>query len=89
MMEPPSVKHEAWRILMDVILKDDGLKIPPAFFDAAVKVSFTSGDDHPFLPSPCKMTESASALYGLIAAGSSVVSAARYGIDYQDIKVNT
>ncbi|KAF2994246.1 hypothetical protein E8E13_000968 [Curvularia kusanoi] len=88
-MQFPSITEESRRILGNVLLMDDSLRIPSAFVEAAGKILFTASDDKPFLPSPCKITETASALYGLIAAGASAVSAVRYGSVFQDIKVNT
>ncbi|EKG11548.1 CoA-transferase family III [Macrophomina phaseolina MS6] len=88
-MSISDVKEDARRILYGKLLNDESLRVPQAFIDAAEKLTFTGGDEKPFLPSPGKMTESASALCALIAAASSAVATDRYGIDYQGIKVNT
>ncbi|KAG8412238.1 hypothetical protein J3458_014427 [Metarhizium acridum] len=46
-------------------------------------------DPKPFIPTPCKITESVSALAALVAAAGSAVGADRYGIGYQNAKVDT
>jgi crotonobetainyl-CoA:carnitine CoA-transferase CaiB-like acyl-CoA transferase len=79
---------ECSRILQDVLIASPALNILPSIKEAAKKVRFTGGD-RPFLPTPMKMTESSSALNALVAAGASAVATDRYGIDPQDIEVNT
>jgi hypothetical protein len=84
------LKVESSRVLRDVLVADPALNILPSIKEAAKKVKFTGGGDgHPFLPTPMKMTESSSALNALVAASASTVAADRYGIDFQDIEVNT
>ncbi|KAK7549946.1 CAIB/BAIF family protein [Phyllosticta citricarpa] len=84
-----SVQVEAQRILEENLLKDARLGIPRSVADAAKNIEFTGGDSQPFVPSPCRMTESGSALTALVAASGSAVAADRYGLDYQKIEVNT
>ncbi|GME65958.1 CoA-transferase family III domain-containing protein [Neofusicoccum parvum] len=83
------VQDESHRILRECILSDETLQIPQSISDAAENVTFIGDDVRPFLPSPSKMTESASALSALVAAAASAIAADRYGIEYQKVKVNT
>ncbi|KAM0421054.1 hypothetical protein ACHAPT_011125 [Fusarium lateritium] len=84
-----SVQDESYRILRERLLGDPRLALPPAFAEAAEKITFTGDDPKPFVPTPCKITESVSSLTALVAAAASAVAADRYGIDYQDVEVNT
>ncbi|UPL03105.1 hypothetical protein LCI18_014039 [Fusarium solani-melongenae] len=84
-----SVQTESRRILVEHLLSNVQLELPPSFTDAAMKVEFVGGTSQPFIPTPCKMTESSSALCGLLGTAASVISRARYDIDYQDVTVNT
>ncbi|OMP88531.1 Formyl-coenzyme A transferase [Diplodia seriata] len=84
-----SVQAEATRILHERLLNDASLGLPQSFADAARKVRIVGDDPKPFVPTPCKMTESAAALTALVAAAASAVAADRYGIDYQDVEVDT
>lgn len=84
-----SVQNESARILREKLLSDATLSLHPSIANAAKKVSFTGDDPKPFIPSPCKMTESASALSALVAASASAIAAERYGGDYQGVEVNT
>ncbi|KAM6534659.1 hypothetical protein FALCPG4_004285 [Fusarium falciforme] len=84
-----SVQDESYRILREHLLDDSRLALPPSFAEAAEKITFTGDDPKPFVPTPCKITESASSLTALVAAAASAIAADRYGIDYQDIEVNT
>lgn len=84
-----SVQEEAKRILRERLLNDNKLCISPAIVEAAQNVNIVGVDSRPFIPTPCKMTESSSALSALVAAAASAVSADRYGIGYQDIEVDT
>ncbi|KAF9632919.1 CoA-transferase family III [Lasiodiplodia theobromae] len=84
-----SVQAEATRILHERLLNDAQLALPQSFADAARKVRIVGDDPKPFIPTPCKMTESAAALTALVAAAASAVAAERYGIGYQDVEVNT
>ncbi|KAK6065116.1 formyl-CoA transferase [Seiridium cupressi] len=84
-----NLQEESSRILQDVLLKDPLLELPESFAKAAEKVRFVGGDSQLFVPTPCKITESISALNALLAVGASVVAKDRYGVDFQDIEVNT
>lgn len=84
-----SVQKEAKTILFDRLINDSGLGLSSEYAKAAKKVKFTSHDPDPFIPTPCKITESASALSALVATAASVVASDRYGLEPQDIEVNT
>ncbi|OJD30416.1 caib baif family enzyme [Diplodia corticola] len=84
-----SVQAEAARILHERLLNDASLGLPPSFAEAARKIRIVGDDPKPFVPTPCKMTESSTALTALVAAAASAVAADRYGIDYQDVEVNS
>ncbi|KAH7014704.1 CoA-transferase family III domain-containing protein [Macrophomina phaseolina] len=88
-MDNYSVQDEAKRFLHERLLEDASLELPQSFKEAAKKIKFVGDDPKPFVPTPCKITESASALTALVAAAASAVAADRYGIDYQEIDVNT
>ncbi|KAL4778859.1 CoA-transferase family III domain-containing protein [Aspergillus varians] len=87
-MAPYSVHTESARILAEHLLNSKDITLPESFKEAAKKVKFI-GDDQPFIPTPLKITESSAALNALVAVAASAVSKDRYGIDYQDITVNT
>lgn len=84
-----NINDESSRILEDVLVGDSGLNLLPSIREAAKRVDFTGGDGKAFLPTPVKMTESSAALTGLVSAAASAAAADRYGIDHQDIEVNT
>lgn len=84
-----NVQDESGRILRDQLLQNSKLGLPDAFVNAAAKVEFVGGDAQPFVPTPCKITESSSALNALLASAASAVSTDRYGLDLQDIEINT
>ncbi|KAF5026811.1 hypothetical protein F66182_1095 [Fusarium sp. NRRL 66182] len=88
-MSDYNVQIESRRILHERLLGDTNLSIPAPILEAAKKVSFHGDDPKPFVPTPCKITESSSALTALVAAAASAIAADRYGIGYQDIEVNT
>ena len=80
-----SVQEESKRILASLL--SSALPIPASVVSAAQDVTFT-GDSQPFIPSPCKMTESSSALSALLAASAAAVAADRYGL-HASIQVDT
>lgn len=84
-----SVQEEAKSILFDRLINDSQLSLPPAFGIAAAKVTFVGDDPKPFIPTPCKITESASALSALVASAASAIASDRYGLAPQAIEVNT
>ncbi|WYZ35346.1 hypothetical protein EsH8_I_001622 [Colletotrichum jinshuiense] len=84
-----TISGEATRILNDVLLNDPALNLPPSFKDAAKKVKFVADDDKPFVLTPLKITESCASLTALLATAANVAAAERYGIELQDVKVNT
>jgi hypothetical protein len=88
-MSSYNLHDEASRILREQLVADPALDLPQSIKEAAQKVHFDGGDGRPFVPTPFKMTESSAALNGLVSAAASAVAADRYGIDHQDVEVNT
>ncbi|KAL6411275.1 CoA-transferase family III [Ilyonectria robusta] len=88
-MDSYSVQQESERFLHERVLNDKTLLLPSSFSEAAKKIKFVGQDPKPFIPTPCKITESVSALSGLVAAAASAVASDRYGIDFQDAEVDT
>ncbi|KAF2135831.1 uncharacterized protein K452DRAFT_303256 [Aplosporella prunicola CBS 121167] len=89
-MENYNVQEESKRIFQERVLGDaERLGLPDSFLEAGKKIRFTGADSKPFIPTPCKITESASALTALVSAAASAVASDRYGIEYQDVEVNT
>ncbi|KAJ5895492.1 hypothetical protein N7495_007183 [Penicillium taxi] len=82
-----SVQDESARVL-DTLFSDPKIDFPESFKKAAKKVKFVGHRD-PFIPTPLKITESSSALSAYTAAVASAISADRYGLELQDIEVNT
>jgi hypothetical protein len=82
-----NVQHEARNILLERLISDNRLLLSPSVLEACQKVTFV-GDSNPFVPTPCKITESVSAISGLVGALASVVAKERYGIE-QDVEINT
>ncbi|KAL4919194.1 CoA-transferase family III domain-containing protein [Aspergillus aurantiobrunneus] len=83
-----SVQSEPARILHDQLLSTGDIPFPDSFKEAAEKVTFT-GDSQPFIPTPPKISDSSAALNALLGVIASAISKDRYGIDHQDITVNT
>jgi crotonobetainyl-CoA:carnitine CoA-transferase CaiB-like acyl-CoA transferase len=84
-----AISTEATRILKEVLLRDPKLQLPDSFIKAAERVKFVGEDDQPFVLTPLKITESSAALNALVATAANVVVAERYGINYQDVEINT
>lgn len=84
-----SIVTEATRVLKEVLLQDPRLQLPDSFVKAAERVKFVGEDDQPFVLTPLKITESSAALNALVATAANVVAAERYGINYQDVEINT
>ncbi|RDW63606.1 hypothetical protein BP6252_11151 [Coleophoma cylindrospora] len=82
-----NVQREARNALLNQVLTDSRLGLSPAVIEACKEVTFV-GDDKPFIPTPLKITESSSALSGLVGALASVVAAERYGV-HQGVEINT
>lgn len=76
-MENYSVQDEAKRILHDRLLSDEQLALHHSFKEAGKHITFVGDDPKPFIPTPCKITESASALTALVAAAANAVAADR------------
>jgi hypothetical protein len=83
-----SVQAEAQRILQDHILADTRLALPSIVAEACKRITFV-GDSKPFIPTPCKITESCAALSALVGSLASSVASLRYGIELQDVEINT
>lgn len=81
-----TIQAEAKRLL-GVLIGDDRLRLSPEVKKACEKVDF-SGHSDPWLPVPCKFSESISAMSGFVAAAAATVAKERYGID-QEATVNT
>lgn len=81
-----NIQKESQRILGQLV-EDPRLGISPDVKQACSEVNFL-GDSQPFIPTPCKITESSSALSGLVGALASVVAKERYGVD-QQVKIDT
>lgn len=88
-MEDYSVQDESKRIFFEHLLGDKRLALPSTLKDAARRVKFVGKDPRPFVPTPSKITESASALLAFIATAANTICVDRYGVDYQDVEVNT
>jgi len=82
-----NVQNESARILVENIIADDRLGWTPEVKAAARNVKFI-GDSKPFIPTPLKITESASSLSGLLGALAAAVAEERYGVK-QEVTVNT
>ncbi|TVY38464.1 Succinate--hydroxymethylglutarate CoA-transferase [Lachnellula subtilissima] len=82
-----NVQNESARILLENIMGDDRLGWTPEVKEACRNVKFI-GDSKPFIPTPLKITESASSLSGLLGALAAAVAEERYGVK-QDVTVNT
>jgi hypothetical protein len=74
-----SVPEEAKRILMDCLIGNTALDMPAIVCESAPIVAFTP-DIEPFMPTPMKMTESVSALWGCIGLFASAISKERYKV---------
>ncbi|KAH7003081.1 formyl-CoA transferase [Fusarium venenatum] len=84
-----SIITESSRILNEVLLRDPKLGLPDSFIKAAEKLKFVNENDQPFVLTPLKITESSTALTALVATAANVAAAERYGIDYQEVEINT
>ncbi|KKA29328.1 hypothetical protein TD95_005021 [Thielaviopsis punctulata] len=82
-----NVQKEAHRILTENLLADEHLH--PLIKTAAENIQIVGTDDKPWIPTPCKLTESAAALVSLVGAAASAVAADRYGIPLQKVTVDT
>ncbi|KAL5606386.1 hypothetical protein BROUX41_002803 [Berkeleyomyces rouxiae] len=84
-----NVQHEAQRLFAEKLVADRQLSLHPDVVKAASHVSFTGDDTQPFVPSPCKLTESMSALFGLVVSAANAIASDRYDIPLQSTSVNT
>ena len=78
-----TIQKEASRILHEVLLPDERLRIPEDVKRiAASRVTFAGSESGvqttPFLPAPLKCTESSAALWGLLAAFGAAIADKRY-----------
>jgi hypothetical protein len=74
----PSISSAAEDILL-ALTKNPDLEMPAAVTNYASAVIFTPDDAATFLPTPLKMTESASALWACIGLFANAISQERYG----------
>jgi hypothetical protein len=72
-----SVPAEAKQILIDLLTKDPKLEMPASVTEYALSVTFTPNVSS-FLPTPMKMSESASALWACVGLFASAISRERY-----------
>lgn len=88
---PYTIQNESKRILLDVLLPDEKLGHPQGVAEAAKNLTFNSPTNlsDPFMPTPCKLTESSAALYGLLACYASLISSDRYGLPLQKCNIDT
>ncbi|KAL2885716.1 Acetyl-CoA oxalate CoA-transferase [Ceratocystis lukuohia] len=84
-----NVQQEAQRFFIERLIGDKKLNLHSDIIKAASYVRFSGDDSQPFIPSPCKMTESMSALFALVASSANAVASSRYGIPLQNTGVNT
>ncbi|KAK5044467.1 hypothetical protein LTR84_010748 [Exophiala bonariae] len=83
-----SVATEAYRILDTKLLHNKSLQIPASIVDRLSTVSFTPADTPPIIPTPCKISESASALWALVGLFSAKIYEDRYGAGSQKVEVD-
>ncbi|KAH0592349.1 hypothetical protein MHUMG1_09962 [Metarhizium humberi] len=88
-MDNYSVQEESARIFHQHLINNEQLGLPASIIEAAKHVQFVGIDPKPYMPTCCKMTESASALSGFVAATANAICAHRYGTEYQDVQVDT
>lgn len=74
-----SVTKEAARILKECLIQNSDLAMPASVTDLASLVTFTP-ECAPYIPTPMKMTESCSALWGCVGLFATAISKERYGI---------
>ena len=83
-----TIAAEAQRILDERLLHNKGLKIPASVADRLSSVSFTPSDAPPIIPTPCKISESAAALWALVGLFSAKIYEDRYGSGPQKVDVD-
>jgi crotonobetainyl-CoA:carnitine CoA-transferase CaiB-like acyl-CoA transferase len=83
-----NVQATAKRVLLEELVGDERLGFDSDVKAACEAVQFVGPDPKPFLPAPVAMTESISAIAGLVGAAASVVARDRYGVS-QDVTVET
>ncbi|OCK77889.1 CAIB/BAIF family enzyme [Lepidopterella palustris CBS 459.81] len=84
----PSIATEARYILKTSLLQDKVLRIPQKITSRLSSVTFTPTDAPPIAPTPCKLSESAAALWALVGLFSAVISEERYGVPDQHVTVD-
>lgn len=83
-----SIPKEAKRILLQCLVGNAALEMPPEVVELAPAVKFTP-EISPFMPTPMKMTESVSALWASIGLFATAIARKRYGMDQRmDIGVD-
>lgn len=83
-----SVAIEARRILDAELLNNKSLGIPQTIVDRLPSTTFSPADVLPVIPTPCKISESASALWALLGLFAAQIFEDRYGADRQDVHVD-
>lgn len=83
-----SIGTEARRILDTELLNNKSLGIPDGIVKRLSTTHFSPSDIHPVIPTPCKISESAAALWALVGLFAAKIYEDRYGEDPQDVHVD-
>lgn len=75
-----SIPKEAKRILLQCLVGDAALEMPPEVVELATAVKFTP-EISSFMPTPMKMTESVSALWASFGLFATAIARKRYRMD--------
>ncbi|KAF2181175.1 CAIB/BAIF family enzyme [Zopfia rhizophila CBS 207.26] len=81
------IGDEAFKILDHLLLKNSALQIPPESCDRLSSIRFTP-EAYPIAPTPCKLSESALALWALVGVFSALISEERYNLPEQTITID-
>lgn len=73
------ISVEAARILETRLLNDPALNVPRSIAERFSSVSFEPRDATPVIPTPCKISESAAALWALVGLFAAQIDEDRYG----------
>lgn len=87
-MSIPTIASSAHTILTTHLKDNPSLPLPPAIKTRLPSVTFTPSTVTPSIPTPAKLSESCSALWGLLGVFSAVISKERYGLAEQDVVVD-
>jgi crotonobetainyl-CoA:carnitine CoA-transferase CaiB-like acyl-CoA transferase len=83
-----SMGSEARRILDTELLNNKSLGIPNSIIKRLSTTQFAPADALPVIPTPCKISESAAALWALVGLFAAKIHEDRYGADQQDVHVD-